>query len=566
VTEPEPRPIRIANTSGFYGDHLAAPAEMLAGPDPIDVLTGDYLAELTMLILGKARRTDPEAGYATTFLRQMEQVLGTCLDRGVRVVTNAGGLNPRGLAARIAALGETLGAAPRVAVVEGDDLVDRLPELQAAGIDLANLDTGVPLAGAGLEPVTANAYLGGWGIARALAAGADVVVCGRVTDASVVMGPAAWWHGWARDDWDALAGALVAGHVIECGPQCAGGNYPFLHELAPGYPGFPIAEVAADGTTVITKQPGTGGAVTVGTVTAQLLYEIGEPEYANPDVVAHFDSMVLREVGPDRVEIAGTQGSPGPPFLKVAINGDGGYRNAMTMVLTGLDIEAKAARAESLLFEVLGGRDQLAAVDVQLLRTDHADAPTNPQATALLRVAVQDPDAQKVGRRFSNAVVELSLASYAGFFTTTPPTDASAFGRYWPCLVPASAVEHAVVLPDGTREVIEPPLGGRTRQDGGRPRRTDRTGAARAGVRGALGGQGWQRQRRPVDVVRRRVRMDGRDPHARRAARAGARGRGPRDPPVRAAQPARAQPGLRGDPRRGRRVLHPSRPPGQGAG
>ncbi len=306
-------------------------------------------------------------------------------------------------------------------------------------------------------PITANAYLGGWGIARALAAGADVVVCGRVTDASVVVGPAAWWHGWARDDWDALAGAVVAGHVIECGPQCTGGNYPFLDEIAPGYPGFPIAEVAADGTTVITKQPGTGGSVTVGTVTAQLLYEIAEPAYVNPDVVAHFDTCALRVVGPDRVEIAGTRGSPPPATLKVALNGDGGYRNTMTMVLTGLDVEAKAARAEALLFELLGSRADFAAVDLQLLRTDHPDADTNAAGTAQLRVTVKDPDREKVGRRFSNAVVELSLAGYAGFFTTTPPTDASAFGVYWPCLVPVDAVEHVVVLPDGTTEPVPPP-------------------------------------------------------------------------------------------------------------
>jgi hypothetical protein len=450
------RPVRIANTSGFLGDRLAAPAEMLAGPEPVDVLTGDYLAELTMLILGKARRRDPELGYATTFLAQMEAVLGDCLDRGVRVVTNAGGLNPRGLAARVAEVGRRLGRAPRVAVVEGDDLLDRLGALQAAGIDLAHLDTGVPLGASGLVPVTANAYLGGWGIARALAAGAEVVVCGRVTDASLVVGPAAWWHGWARDDWDALAGAVVAGHVIECGPQCSGGNYPFLDELAPGYPGFPVAEVAADGSAVITKQPGTGGAVNVGTVTAQLLYEIAEPAYVNPDVVAHFDTVSVRAVGPDRVEVAGARGSPPPPTLKVALNGDGGYRNTMTMVLTGLDVEAKAAHAERLLFEVLGGREQFADVDVTLLRTDREDAPTNAQATAQLRVTVKDPDRDRVGRRFSNAVVELSLASYAGFFTTTPPTDASAFGVFWPCLVPAAVVEHAVVLPDGTREVVAP--------------------------------------------------------------------------------------------------------------
>jgi hypothetical protein len=449
------RAVRIANCSGFYGDRLAAARELLAGPDPIDVLSGDYLAELTMLILWKARQRDPAAGYATTFLRQMEDTLATCLERGVKVVTNAGGLNPHGLASALRDLAERLGLRPRIAVVEGDDIVDRLDELQAAGHQLANLDTGQTLVEAEAKPVTANAYLGGWGIATALEAGADVVVCPRVTDASLVVGPAAWWHAWERDDWDRLAAAVVVGHVVECGAQTTGGNYSFLEELpSHRYPGFPIAEVAADGSAVITKQPGTGGAVSVGTVTAQLLYEIAEPAYANPDAFAHFDTIQLAREGPDRVAITGVRGTPPSGSLKVAINFQGGYRNTMTMVITGLDIEAKAAHAEAMLWDVLGGPEQFGSVDVQLIRTDAPDAPTNAQATAQLRVTVKDADPTKVGRRFANAVTELALASYPGFFTTRPPTTETAFGVYWPTLVPASVVEQAVVLPDGTRVVV----------------------------------------------------------------------------------------------------------------
>jgi hypothetical protein len=334
---PEPRPVRIANCSGFYGDRFSAAREMLAGP--IDVLTGDYLAELTMLILWKARRKDPGLGYATTFLRQMEEVLGTCLERGVKVVANAGGLNPAGLAAQVTELAARLGLPARVAYLTGDDLAPSLSDLRA-GHEFTNLDTGLPLAKADLPVVTANAYLGGWGIAAALEAGADVVICPRVTDASLVVGPAAWWHGWRRDDWDALACAVAAGHVIECGPQATGGNYSFLGEITERrYPGFPIAEVAADGSSVITKHPGTGGIVSVGTVTAQLLYEIGDPAYLNPDVIAHFDTLRLEQAGPDRVALTGTKGSPPPDTLKVALNMLGGYRSTMTMVLTGLDIE-----------------------------------------------------------------------------------------------------------------------------------------------------------------------------------------------------------------------------------
>ncbi len=450
------RPVRIANCSGFYGDRAAAAREMVEG-GPIDVLTGDYLAELTMLILWKARQKDPGAGYARTFLGQFEQVIGTCLDRGVTIVVNAGGLNPAGLAGRLREIAARLGLAPKIAHVEGDDLLDRIGELTRAGHALAHADTGEPLAKAGITPVTANAYLGGWGIAAALQAGADVVVCPRVTDASLVVGPAAAWHGWTPADLDALAGAVVAGHVIECGPQATGGNYPFLAELPDRRaPGFPVAEVAADGSSVITKHPGTGGLVSAGTVTAQLLYEVASPAYANPDVVAHFDTIRLDADGPDRVRISRTRGSPPPDTLKVALNYLGGYRNTMTMVLTGLDIEEKAARAEEMLFAALGGKERFAEVDVRLIRTDRPDAPTNEQATAQLRITVKDRDPVRVGRSFSNATVELALAGYAGFHTTTPPTAESEYGVYWPAFVPPTLVEHAVVLPDGTRRVIPP--------------------------------------------------------------------------------------------------------------
>jgi hypothetical protein len=448
------RPVRIANCSGFYGDRLAAAREMVEG-GPIDVLTGDYLAELTMLILWKARRKDDTAGYARTFLTQLEEVLGTCLDRGIKIVTNAGGLNPLGLADEVGKLAATLGLTPKVAAITGDDLLDRLPELQAAGIDLAHLDTGQRLADAGVRPISANAYLGGWGIAAALDAGADVVVCPRVTDASLVVGPAAWWHGWAREDWNALAGAVAAGHVIECGPQATGGNYSFLDEITDRrYPGFPIAEVAADGSSVITKHAGTGGLVSVGTVTAQLLYEIAEPAYLNPDVVAHFDTIELTQEAADRVRLSGTHGSPPPDTLKVALNYLGGYRNTMTLVLTGLDVEAKAAWARELLGGLLGGWETFADSDVRLLRFDTPDAPTNEQATAHLRITVKDADPAKVGRRFSDATMALALGGYAGFHTTTPPSSESAYGVYWPALVPASVVEHVVHLPDGTTATV----------------------------------------------------------------------------------------------------------------
>jgi hypothetical protein len=441
----ERRPLRVANCSGFYGDRLSAAREMVEG-GPVDVLTGDYLAELTMLILWK---TSSRGGYATTFLRQMEEVLGTCLDRGIRVVTNAGGLAPHRLADDLAALAGRLGLSPSVAVVDGDDLLPRLGELQAAGHPLAHLDTDVPLADAAVEPVTANAYLGAWGIVEGLRAGADVVVCPRVTDASLVVGPAAWHHGWARDDWDPLAGAVVAGHVLECGAQTTGGNYAWFTRELPDRrpPGFPLAEVAADGSFVVTKHEGTGGRVSVGTVTAQLLYEIAGPAYANPDVVARFDTIRLADDGPDRVRVAGVRGDPAPPDVKVCLNYVGGHRNSVTFSLVGLDLDAKAAWVTEALFERLGGRDRFEAVDVR--RTATADG-------ALLTVTVRDPDPDAVGRAFSGAAVELVLANYPGLHTTAPPGGASSYGVYWPALVPAGLVDHGCVLPDGSRVAVPP--------------------------------------------------------------------------------------------------------------
>ena len=447
------RPVLIANSSGFYGDRDTAAREMVDG-GPIDVLTGDYLAELTMLILWKARRKDPDAGYARTALGHLEQVLGTCLDRGIKIVTNAGGLNPAAFARRAGELAEKLGLHPRIAYVTGDDLLPRLDELRAAGHPLANMDTGQPLAAVAAEPATANAYLGGWGIAAALDGGADIVICPRVTDASLVTGPAAWWHGWARDDFDALAGAVVAGHVIECGPQATGGNYSFLGEITDRrYPGFPIAEVAHDGSSVITKHPGTGGLVSVGTVTAQLLYEIGGPEYLGPDVVSHFDSIELEQVGTDRVRVSGVRGTPPPSYVKVGINTLGGYRNSMSFVLCGLDIEAKASLVREQLESSVGSD----GLTWRLARTDHPDADTEQAASALLTVHIEDGDAARAGRAFSQAAVELALASYPGCTLTTQPGEASPYGVFTSEYIGQSAVDHVAVAPDGRRIPIPAP-------------------------------------------------------------------------------------------------------------
>jgi hypothetical protein len=442
--------LRIANCSGFYGDRLSAAREMVEG-GPIDVLTGDYLAELTLMILLKDRLRDPELGYARTFLRQLEEVAVACKERGIRIVVNAGGLNPAGLARAARALYERLGVRAVVAHVEGDDLVPKLAALQARGERFTHLHKGIPLSALGVPVLSANAYLGGWGIAAALERGADLVICPRVTDAALTLGPAAWKFGWARDDWDRLAAGVVAGHIIECGAQCTGGNYSFFHEV-PGleYPGFPIAEMRADGTFVITKHPGTGGLVSVGTVTAQLLYEIAGPAYLNPDVTARFDTIRLEQEGADRVRVHGVRGEPPPPTTKVCINHFGGYKNSMTFVLTGLDIEAKAKLAEETLWKLVGGREQFAESQVTLRRGDRPDPSTNEDAFAYLVISVKDPDPRRVGRAWSNKVVEMALASYPGFFMTHVPTAEQQVGVYWPALVPSADVEQQVVMDEAT--------------------------------------------------------------------------------------------------------------------
>ncbi|MGC4876949.1 acyclic terpene utilization AtuA family protein [Micromonospora sp. DT43] len=422
--------IRIGNASGFYGDRFTAWREMLDGGE-LDVLTGDYLAELTMLILGRDRLRDPDLGYAKTFLRQLETCLGTALDRGVRIVTNAGGLNPAGLAAAIEALAGRLGLSAQVGYVEGDALQSP-------------------------DALTANAYLGAFGIAACLDAGADVVVTGRVTDASLVVGPAIARYGWGRDDLDELAGASVAGHLLECGAQVSGGNFSFFTELPDGghRPGFPVAEVHADGSSVLTKHPGTGGAVTVETVTAQLLYEIGGPAYLGPDVVTRLDSVTLRPDGPDRVRISGVRGTPPPSTLKVGVNNLGGFRNSMTFVLCGLDIEAKAALVRGQIEEAVG-KDGL---EFTLARTDHPDAADTEAASALLHVHLRDSDRVRAGRAFSAAAVELALASYPGCTLTTLPGDATPYGVFTADAVPQNAVAHVAVLPGGERVPIPPPI------------------------------------------------------------------------------------------------------------
>ncbi|WP_086735114.1 acyclic terpene utilization AtuA family protein, partial [Streptomyces glaucescens] len=424
--------LRVGNASGFYGDRFDALREMLTGGE-LDVLTGDYLAELTMLILARDRLKDPGAGYARTFLRQLEHTLGLAHERGVRIVTNAGGLNPAGLADAVRTLADRLGIPVRVAHVAGDDLTAAHPGSLAA-----------------------HAYLGGFGIAACLREGADIVVTGRVTDAALVTGPAAAHFGWAPTEYDRLAGAAAAGHVLECGTQATGGNYAFFRDGDVRRPGFPLAEIHADGSSVITKHPGTGGFVDVGTVTAQLLYETGGGRYAGPDVTARLDTVRLAQDGPDRVRIEGVRGEAPPPTLKVGVNRLGGFRNEVVFVLTGLDIEAKAALVKEQMGDVLATSPP-AETRWELSRTDRSDAATEETASALLRLVVRDPDQTVVGRPLTAAAVELALASYPGFHVLAPPEKGSPYGVFEEVYVPQGDVEQVAVLPDGRRIAVAAP-------------------------------------------------------------------------------------------------------------
>ncbi len=450
TSSPATDPIRIANCSGYFGDRASAAREMVEG-GPIDVLTGDWLAELTMLILSRIRARKPGGGYAGTFVAQMEEVMGTCLDRGIKVVTNAGGLDPDGCAEAVAEVADRLGLSPRIAWVGGDDLTGRMDELVAAGAI-------GPFGDEPFDPdgmLTANAYLGCWGIVNALERGADIVITGRTTDAAVVCGPAAWHHGWGRTDLDQLAGAVAAGHVIECSGQATGGNYSFFTEID-GWDevggrarfGYPWAEIAHDGSSVIGKHDGTGGAVTVGTVTSQMLYEIGNPAYPGPDVTARFDALTLEQLAPDRVRMSGTVGQPPPATLKVATNRMGGHRNSVTLGLVGLDIEAKAQLCEAVFWDAFPyTADELDDVSITLSRTDHEDPTSNDAATARWTITVKDADPAKVGRPFSNAIFQTALASIPGMHGLSGgPKPADPFGVYQPATVSRDLVPQYVHL------------------------------------------------------------------------------------------------------------------------
>ena len=447
--------IKIANCSGFYGDKLSAAKDLVDG-GPIDVLTGDYLAELTMTILyGQKLQRGEDKGYVGTFLKQVKEIAKTCNEKNIKIVTNAGGLNPKSMASEIQKILKEQALDMKVAYIDGDDLMPEMSNLLDSGEEFVNIDKNTSLKNSGYTPLTSNVYLGAWGIKEALDNGADIVVCPRVTDAAVVIGPAAWKYNWDRNNYDALAGALAAGHIIECGCQATGGNYAFFKEVLDfNNVGYPIAEIYEDGSFNITKHPGTGGLVSKGTVTAQLLYEISSPAYVNPDVIAHFDTLKIEEVDKDKVHVSGCRGSSPPKDHKVCINLAGGNRNGMEIILTGMNIEDKAKVFTDTLFNSVGGKDQFDEVFIELHRTDKENPSTNEEAMASLVISVKSMNQELVGRLFSAKIIELALANIPGFFAQTSPKSSGPVIVYWPALINSKYIKERVHVDGKEIEII----------------------------------------------------------------------------------------------------------------
>lgn len=446
--------VRIAAGQGFWGDWLEAPIRQVEGGE-IDYLVLDYLAEVTMSILQKQRSRDPGAGYARDFVTQMERILPTIAERGIRVISNAGGVNPRACAAAVRAAADRLGVGDKVkiALVTGDDLLDRLDDLAAAGEPFANMDTGAPLSEVRSEVRSANAYLGMTSIVKALDEGATIVITGRVTDTGLTLGPLVHEFGWSFDDWDLIAAGTIAGHILECGAQSSGGNLlrdwrkvKRLEDV-----GFPLIEAEADGTFTVTKHPGTGGVVNVASVTEQLVYEMGDPvNYITPDGIADFTSIRLDQVGKDRVRVSGVQGLPRTPMLKVSIAYFYGYKAIGSLVYSWPDAYDKARAADKILrkrLTALGLRfeqilTEFVGVDAthgKLAGEPHPDIPE-----VMLRVGVRGPDRAAV-ERFTREIAPLVLTgppSVTGFAGGRPAVEEIV--AYWPALVARELIEPQV--------------------------------------------------------------------------------------------------------------------------
>ncbi len=446
--------IRIAAGQGFWGDLPDAPLRQVEG-GPIDYLMLDYLAEVTMSIMQKQRARDPNAGYARDFVPLMKQIFPTCIARDIKVIANAGGVNVEGCAAAVREVAGGLGLRGKVkiGIVTGDNILDQIDALLARGIELRNMDTGQPLAIVRDRIQSANAYLGAAPIVEALQKGANVVITGRATDTGLTLGPMIHEFGWATNDWDKLAAGTIAGHIIECGAQCSGGNCQFEWQNIPDMAnvGFPIAEASADGTFVITKHEGTGGCVSVPSVKEQLVYEMGDPhEYITPDCVADFTTIHLAEDGNNRVRVFGIKGRPATDSLKVSVSYSAGYKAVGTLVYAWPDAYEKAKAADKILrarLERLGLKFEKILTEFVGVNATHgslAGDTSGEVAEVQLRVGVRDENRSAV-ERFTKEIAPLILTGppgVTGFAGGRPKVEEIV--AYWPALIPKSEISAKV--------------------------------------------------------------------------------------------------------------------------
>jgi hypothetical protein len=446
--------IRVACGQGFWGDLPDAPVRQVS-EGPIDYLMLDYLAEVTMSIMQKQRARDPRAGYARDFVPLMREILPDCVERNIRVTANAGGVNPAGCAEAVRDVARELGLAGRLKIgtVTGDDIMGRLDELLARGIELRNMDTGGPLSAVRDRVQSANAYLGAWPIVEALRRGARVVVTGRATDTGLTLAPLIYEFGWGETDWDRLAAGTVAGHIIECGAQASGGNCQYEWQTIPDLArvGFPIVEASADGTFVVTKHEGTGGRVSVPSVKEQLVYEMGDPaSYITPDCVADFTTIRLEDAGPNRVRVRGVRGRPATETLKVSISYSAGFKAVGTLVYAWPDAYAKARAADRILrarLERLGLRFEQILTEFVGANATHGPLAGEPSPDApevQLRVGVRGQDRAAV-ERFTKEIAPLILTgppAVTGFAGGRPKVEEVI--AYWPALIPKTEIEPRV--------------------------------------------------------------------------------------------------------------------------
>lgn len=471
---PNAKIISIGNAGGYWGDDLGALRRQLT-QGRLDYVTQDFLAEITMSILQKQRRRNPSLGYAGDFIDQVRECLPILEKTGTRLITNAGGINPRGCAEEVVRLAREARVSIRVAVVEGDDLMERLDDLMARGVAMRNMETGEELQTVRDRVESANAYLGAAPVVAALSEGAQVIVTGRVTDTGITAAPPVHEFGWSLNDWDSLASAVVAGHILECGAQSSGGNLTDWREV-PSFQnmGYPIAEFSEDGVFHVAKHPGSGGLVNRKTVTAQLIYEMGDPrEYITPDVVADFSTIQLEERGPDRVRVFGVRGRPRTELLKVSISYLNGYKAHGTMIVSRPAAVDKCRSMAETFWKRLGLEFEETITELVGYDSCHRHlAPPVDPPEILLRLGVRDPDAGKV-REFSKLFTSLILNTVPGVAIVGARPRTQNVVAYWPCLIPAAEIEAAVLVLDSGKSLSVPwqPLG--TAAEKEPPTRTD---------------------------------------------------------------------------------------------